>query len=87
MVAGSRVPGPSGSFPRVKAPPPATNDKPLPRQRQKPTAAMEDKNDGSPTQEPPIYKHLNPKTAAYLRQSNKARAEREKVEAMSNEQT
>ena len=48
---------------------------------------MEDKNDGSPTQEPPIYKHLNPKTAAYLRQSNKARAEQEKFEAMSNEQT
>ena len=86
-MARSRVPGPSGSFPRAKAPPPATNDKPLPRQCQKPTAAMEDKNDGSPTQEPPIYKHLNPKTAAYLRQSNKARAEREKAEAMSNEQT
>ena len=87
MVARSRVPGPSGSFPRAKASPPATNDKPLPRQRQKPTAAMEDKIDGPPTQEPPIYKHLNPKTAAYLRQSNKARAEREKAEAMSDEQT
>lgn len=48
---------------------------------------MEDKTDKSPTQEPPIYKHLNPKTAAYLRQSNKARAEREKAEVMSNEQT
>ena len=48
---------------------------------------MEDKNDGSPTQEPPIYKRLNPKTAAYLRQSNKARAEKEKFEAMSDEKT
>ena len=48
---------------------------------------MAEENTSTPTQDPPIYKHLNAKTAAYLRQTNKARADQEKAEAMSNEQT
>ncbi|KAK3171479.1 nucleoside diphosphate kinase [Lepraria neglecta] len=48
---------------------------------------MAEETTSTPTQEPPIYKHLNPKTAALLRQTNKARAEQEKAAIMSNEQT
>ncbi|KAL2040703.1 hypothetical protein N7G274_006682 [Stereocaulon virgatum] len=48
---------------------------------------MAEKNTSTPAQDPPIYKYLNAKTAAFLRQTNKARVDQEKVEAMSNEQT
>lgn len=48
---------------------------------------MAEENTSSPTQDPPIYKHLNPKTVGLLRQVNKSIAAKEKAAAMSNEQT
>ena len=47
----------------------------------------QNKNNSTPTEDPPIYKHLNAKTQALLRQSNKYKQEQEKAENMSNEQT
>ncbi|KAK4691146.1 nucleoside-diphosphate kinase, partial [Lecanoromycetidae sp. Uapishka_2] len=48
---------------------------------------MADENTSIPTQDPPIYKHLNPKTVGLLRQVNKSIAAQEKAAEMSNEQT
>lgn len=48
---------------------------------------MEIQNNSTPTKDPPIYKHLNAKTQALLRQSHNYKQEQEKSEDMSNEQT